>query len=109
MVDRRDDIALMGQRTGQPRLFTPITAVAVGEHDQWMFAAGGWCIGYGEGADEDCVVGDQLGLGGGGSGVPDDQFEWSVVLRIGQGGGLEADEVFGGEGGSGEANQEQGA
>ena len=62
-------------------------------------------VGYGEGTDEHRVVGDQGGFGGGGGGVPDDQFEWSVVLRIGQGDGLEPDGAFGSEGRSGQAQQ----
>lgn len=80
----------------------------MGEHNQGMFAAGRWCVGHGEGADEDDGVGDQRWRGGGVGGVPDRQFQWASVVGVGQGGALEADEGGVSECGCGQAGQEQG-
>lgn len=93
MVDRRNDVTLMGQRARQPTLIAPVAAITVGEHDQRVLASGWWRVAHGGGANEDYVIGDQFGCGCGCARVPDDHLQRTLVVRVGEGGGLEAEGV----------------
>lgn len=99
----------MRQGTGQPRLVASTATEAMGKHHQWMLADRRWRIAHGWGADEYGVIGDQLGRGGDGAGVPDDHLQWAVVAWVCQRGGLEADGVIAGKCRGGCTDQKQSA
>ncbi|MNN29896.1 hypothetical protein D3C81_1435180 [compost metagenome] len=106
VVDRRDDVTLMGQCTGQPCLVDPATAIAVGQHYQWMLALGGRGVEHRRRTDEDRVVAEQLWRRSGGrTRVPDDHFYRALIARIRQRGVLETNGLGVSEGVAAQADQ----
>lgn len=91
MVDGSNDVALMSQRTGQPDLIAPVAAIAVRQHHQGMFPCSRRRVANGAGAGKHDIVGNQLWRVGCRARVPHDQLQWALMVRVGQGGGLEAD------------------
>src|SRR5690349_11237796 len=93
VVDRCDNVTLMGQCTRQPVLIVPIASESMGEHHQWVLASRGWRVANCRNTDKHHIVADQLWGDGRCTGIPDDHLQRTLIVWVRQGGGLKADRV----------------